>query len=153
MSLRSQREMQINLQQIIYQVPWKRILLLLTLTICLSLTPSSLCVDNMWLPPLTTWSDIKEHVSQTTLTLLQGKSALKWLTFLKVIRPRNGFFCFKIAFLLTHSTWFLLLPDHDRRDISNPCEKCDSMSPAQLYVTEDSWGPARQRGGGVALGI
>lgn len=145
--------MQINLQQIIYQVPCKRILLLLTLTICLSLTPPSLFVDNMWLPPLTTWSDTKENVAQTTPTLLQGKSALKWLTFLKVIRPRNEFFCFKIAFLLTPSTWFLLLPDHDRRDISNPCEKCDSMSPAQLYVTEDSWGPARQRGGGVALGI
>lgn len=54
-------------------------------------------------------------------------NASKWLNFPKVNRPRDGFFCFKIAFFLTHSIWLLLLPDHDHKDISNPCEKCDSV--------------------------
>ena len=79
--------MQINLQQIIYRVPWKRILLLLTLTICLSLTLSSPWIICGYSPHKL--GDIKENVAPTTPTLLQGKSTLKWLTFLKVIRPRN----------------------------------------------------------------
>lgn len=76
------------------------------------------------------------------------KNALKWLTFPKVIRPRDGFFYFKIAFLLTHGIWFLLLPDHDQRDISNPCEKCGSMAAAQLCVRKDSWSFCSWEGGG-----
>lgn len=44
--------------------------------------------------------------------------------------------------------------DHDHKDISNPCEKCDSMSPAQLYVIKDSWVLADEKEGErVAVGI
>lgn len=76
------------------------------------------------------------------------KNALKWLTFPKVMRPWDGFFCFKIAFLLTQSIWFLLPPDHDHKDISNPCEKCDSVSPFQLYVIKNRWSFGGWGGGG-----
>ena len=132
--------MQINLQQIIYRVPWKRILLLLTLTICLSLTLSSPWIICGYSPRKL--GDIKENVAPTTPTLLQGKSTLKWLTFPKVIRPRNGFFCFRTAFLLTHSTWFLLLPDHDHRDISNaiPCLLLSCTSQRTVEVLADNEG-------------
>lgn len=127
----------------------KRILLL---TICLSLILSSL-----WricgYPPHSLESP-RGNSSPNNLDIASRKDALKWLTFPKVIRPRDGFFCFKIAFLLTHSIRFALLPDHDYKDISNPCEKWDSISPAQLYVIKDSWSSGRwEAGERVAVGF
>lgn len=65
------------------------------------ITKIILLVDNMWLNPSQLRVTEREKQPKRLLTLLQEKNALKWLTFPKVIRPRDGFFCFKIAFLLT----------------------------------------------------
>lgn len=127
-------------------MPWKRILLLLTLATYLSLMLSSLwiiCTS----PPHNLESHGGKH-SPNDPYATSTINALKWLNVPKVIRPGDGFFCFEIAFFLTHSIWLLLLPDHDHKDISNPCEKCDSMSPAQLCVIKDSWSSGERRGGG-----
>lgn len=107
--------------------------------ICLLLIPSSL-----WIFPS----------SPPCYFELRGESSCPntapppWPNCTEVIGPRDGFFCFKIGFLLTQGIWLQLPPDHDHKDISNPCEKCDSNVSCSVVCHRWHWSSGEWEGGG-----
>ena len=114
--------------------------------ICLLLRPSSL-----WIFPSSPPCDLEVHGGSSchnTPPTTARVNPLRWLNCTEVIGPRDGFFCFKIGFLLTQGIWLQLLPDHDHKDISNPCEKCDSKVSYSVVCHRWHWRSGEWEGEG-----